>query len=94
MGLALLARYRSAKKDPDPDNTASFLAAEASVSGLSSREIEVMRLLVVGRSNRQVAGALFIRRCTAVKGVGAILAKVNFSSHAEAVVYALHDAPV
>ena len=57
--------------------------------GLSARELEVLRLLVAGKSDREIADALFISPRTASKHVGAILAKLDVASRAEAAVLAL-----
>jgi DNA-binding CsgD family transcriptional regulator len=47
--------------------------------GLTSRELEVLRLLAEGRTDRDIAGALFISRRTASNHVAAILAKLDVS---------------
>lgn len=52
--------------------------------GLTAREIEVMRLLVEGRSDRQIAEALFISHRTVNSHVAHILAKLGVSARAEA----------
>ena len=56
---------------------------------LSSREIEVLRLLADGASNRDVSKALFISRHTAEHHVEHILAKLGVTSRTAAVAYAL-----
>ena len=58
---------------------------------LTSRERQVLRLLVEGRSDKQNAGALFISRPTASKHVAAILAKLGAPSRAAAVAVAVRD---
>jgi DNA-binding CsgD family transcriptional regulator/tetratricopeptide (TPR) repeat protein len=55
-----------------------------SAPGLTPRELEVLRLLVDGRSNRQIAGALFISGKTASVHVTNILAKLGVHSRLEA----------
>jgi len=57
-------------------------------AGLTAREQEVLRLLVSGRSNPQIAEALFISRATARTHVGNILAKLGVGSRTEAADYA------
>jgi DNA-binding NarL/FixJ family response regulator len=54
------------------------------LAGLTSREREVLRLLVAGRSNREIAAALFIAPKTASVHVSNILAKLNAASRGEA----------
>jgi DNA-binding CsgD family transcriptional regulator/tetratricopeptide (TPR) repeat protein len=52
--------------------------------GLTARELEVLRLVADGRSNRQVADALFISVKTASVHVSNILAKLGVASRVEA----------
>ena len=54
------------------------------LAGLTSRETEVLRLLVAGRSNREIAAALFIAPKTASVHVSNILAKLGAASRGEA----------
>jgi DNA-binding CsgD family transcriptional regulator len=52
--------------------------------GLTAREHEVLRLLAVGRSNREIAAELFIAPKTASVHVSNILAKLHAASRTEA----------
>jgi DNA-binding CsgD family transcriptional regulator len=52
--------------------------------GLTSRELEVLRLVADGRSNGQIAETLFISRKTASVHVSNILAKLGVTSRVEA----------
>lgn len=52
--------------------------------GLTRRELEVLRLLVDGRTNRQIAGELFISEKTAGHHVSSILGKLDVAGRAEA----------
>jgi DNA-binding CsgD family transcriptional regulator/tetratricopeptide (TPR) repeat protein len=52
--------------------------------GLTPRELEVLRLVADGRSNRQIAEALFISAKTASVHVSNILAKLGVASRIEA----------
>ena len=56
---------------------------------LTGREREVLRLLAAGRTGREIADTLYISPRTASKHVGAILAKLDVASRAEAAVLAL-----
>ncbi|MFI6322615.1 AAA family ATPase [Nonomuraea sp. NPDC050556] len=52
--------------------------------GLTARELEVLRLLTAGRSNREIAGELFISVKTVSVHVSNILAKLGVGSRGEA----------
>ena len=60
------------------------LPPERGLAGLTPRELEVLRLLVEGRSNRQIAEQLFISGKTASVHVTNILAKLGVHSRLEA----------
>ncbi|MFE2061202.1 AAA family ATPase [Streptomyces sp. NPDC059467] len=62
------------------------------VSPLTAREQEVLRLLALGRSNRQIGEALFITGKTASVHVSNILAKLGAASRTEAVAIAYREA--
>jgi DNA-binding NarL/FixJ family response regulator len=57
------------------------------VSGetLSKREIEVLKLMAKGRSNKQIASALFVSESTVKSHGKTIFAKMNVVSRTEAV---------
>jgi DNA-binding CsgD family transcriptional regulator len=52
---------------------------------LSARELEVLHLMVEGRTNPEIAGALFITRRTAAAHVSSIMRKLGTTSRVEAV---------
>jgi DNA-binding NarL/FixJ family response regulator len=56
---------------------------------LSPREIEVLRLMAAGKSNREIAEALFISRHTVSTHVRNILAKTGSANRAEAAAFAV-----
>jgi DNA-binding NarL/FixJ family response regulator len=56
--------------------------------GLTSRELEVLRLIARGRSNREIATALVISERTVARHVQNIFAKLRVSSRASASVFA------
>jgi DNA-binding CsgD family transcriptional regulator/tetratricopeptide (TPR) repeat protein len=60
------------------------LPPERALAGLTPRELEVLRLLVEGRSNRQIAEQLFISGKTAGVHVTNLLAKLGAHSRLEA----------
>ena len=57
--------------------------------GLSDREVEVLRLVARGLSNREVAGELHISRRTAEHHVQHIYAKIGVSTRAAAALFAM-----
>jgi DNA-binding CsgD family transcriptional regulator len=60
------------------------LPAEQRLAGLTPRELEVLRLLVEGRTNRQIAEQLFISGKTASVHVTNLLSKLGVHSRLEA----------
>jgi len=72
-----------------PPEVASRLADRVSRSELSGRELEVLRLLVSGRRNREIASALDITEGTVKLHVSSILGKLGVADRTEAVTVAL-----
>jgi DNA-binding CsgD family transcriptional regulator len=60
-----------------------------SPSGLSQREIDVLRLLAQGHTDREIAAMLFVSRRTASTHVRHIYDKLNVSSRVAATAWAL-----
>jgi NarL family two-component system response regulator LiaR len=56
--------------------------------GLSQREVEVLRLIALGKSNRDIADDLVISLRTVVHHVTSILNKIGAANRTEAAVYA------
>jgi DNA-binding CsgD family transcriptional regulator/pimeloyl-ACP methyl ester carboxylesterase len=86
-GLAAIEAFVA---DLPPGPPQGFVESEAGAlpDGLSSRELEVLRLLAQGKSNPQIAEALFITRNTVQNHVSSILIKTNLGNRAQAAVYA------
>ena len=59
--------------------------------GLTKREMEVLELLVQGLNNPEIAEELVVSRATAKAHVSHILAKLDVSNRAEAIVLALRN---
>jgi DNA-binding CsgD family transcriptional regulator len=59
-------------------------AGQIERAGLSERELEILRLVAVGRTNREIARALFLSPRTVDMHVRNILAKLGCRSRAEA----------
>ena len=66
-------------------------AAAGSNSGLSLREIEVLRLIAAGRSNPQIADELVISINTVQRHVSNIFAKIGAANRTEAAGYATRN---
>jgi DNA-binding NarL/FixJ family response regulator len=81
----------------DPDAVAAVLGAAGHAvrrrrtlpAGLTAREVEVLRLLVLGLSYKQIAQELVISRKTAGAHVEHIYAKLGVSNRARASLFAM-----
>ena len=79
IGLKLQIEAQPAPKPTYPD-------------GLTGREVEVLRLVASGRSNREIGEQLFIALNTVARHVSNIFSKTDSSNRAEAATYAnQHD---
>ncbi|MHB1295521.1 MAG: response regulator [Anaerolineae bacterium] len=58
---------------------------------LTEREVDVLRLVAQGQSNREIAAALFISEATARTHVSNILGKLHLASRTQAALYALRE---
>lgn len=72
-----------------PAEVATRLADRVSRSQLSTRELEVLRLMVGGRRNREIAHSLDISEGTVKLHVSSILGKLSATDRTEAVTRAL-----
>jgi DNA-binding NarL/FixJ family response regulator len=68
-----------------PPDIAVELAEHATEDELSSREIEVLRLIAVGNSNKQIGEQLFVGEATVKSHVTNILSKLSANDRAHAV---------
>lgn len=87
--LLIAIRKAAAGQRHIPAEVAARLADRVAGSRLSAREIEVLRLLVSGRRNREIAGALTITEGTVKLHVSSILEKLGADDRTEAVTMAL-----
>jgi ATP/maltotriose-dependent transcriptional regulator MalT len=68
------------------------LASAPAAHGLSPRELEVLRLVAAGKSNREIASALVISEHTVARHLQNIFAKLGLSSRTAATAFAFeHD---
>ena len=77
-GQALAARLAVAPPPRRPSHPA----------GLSARELQVLRLVAAGKTNRQIAADLFISERTVERHVSNIFNKLGVSTRAAATAYA------
>jgi DNA-binding CsgD family transcriptional regulator len=82
LGMAALASRT------DPEKVAHPAPASDLPDGLSAREVEVLRLVAHGSSNREIGEALHISQNTVANHVRAILQKTGCANRTEAAAYA------
>jgi DNA-binding CsgD family transcriptional regulator len=100
---AALDAFRTLGARRDADEAAQLLRAlgvrapavpsPRQPGGLTPREREVLRLVVEGLSNQQIADRLFLSKRTVEHHVGHILAKLGVGTRAEALAHALRRPP-
>jgi ATP/maltotriose-dependent transcriptional regulator MalT len=61
------------------------------LDGLTQREVEVLRLIALGKSNRQIGDELFISLNTVESHVSNILTKIHASNRTDATRYAIRN---
>jgi predicted ATPase/DNA-binding CsgD family transcriptional regulator len=71
------------------DTTSPSPRPPAYPDGLTEREVEVLRLIAKGRSNRRIAEELFITENTVANHVKNVLSKTQSSNRTEAAAYAV-----
>jgi ATP/maltotriose-dependent transcriptional regulator MalT len=78
---------------PDRSRVDSLLGAKSrDAHGLSARELEVLRLVAAGKSNREIAAALVISEHTVARHLQNIFSKLGLSSRTAATAFAFeHD---
>ncbi|MGH2806625.1 MAG: LuxR C-terminal-related transcriptional regulator [Actinomycetota bacterium] len=75
--------------DPDMRHIDETLGGRHRANGLSAREQEVLRLVAVGRSNKQIATELFISENTVARHIQNIFVKLGAGSRTEATAIAM-----
>ena len=84
-GLMECVRRVHGGKTVVPPELAAKLAERLSGESLSARELEVLKLLAEGRSNKEIGNSLFISEGTVKTHAKSIFAKLNAISRTEAV---------
>jgi DNA-binding NarL/FixJ family response regulator len=87
--LAAVRAIARGKTYIDPSVSGQILRATAPNEDLTPREIEVLRQLALGRSNKEIAGALSIGDETVKTHVGNVFSKLQVENRAQAIVQAL-----
>jgi DNA-binding NarL/FixJ family response regulator len=73
-----------------PVHLANKLAERVRGGSVSEREIDVLKLMAQGKSNKEIGSVLFVSAGTVKSHVKSIFAKLNVNSRAEAVANAAH----
>lgn len=73
----------------DPHLARQILHGGAPHDDLTTREVEVLRQVALGRSNKEIAEALFISEETVKTHVGHLFSKLQVENRAQAIVQAL-----
>jgi DNA-binding NarL/FixJ family response regulator len=93
LGMRALEARLTARLSPltPPPPVTALPSQWASPDGLSQREMEVLRLVAAGKSNREIADALCISLNTVATHVRNILTKTGTANRTEAAAYALRQ---
>ncbi|MEO8718128.1 MAG: response regulator transcription factor [Burkholderiales bacterium] len=73
---------------PDTARVAALMHSEALAHGLSPRELQVLRMVATGKSNKAIANALFLSVKTIDRHLSNIFTKLDLRSRAAATAYA------
>jgi NarL family two-component system response regulator LiaR len=87
--LAAVRAVARGKTYIDPSVSRQILRATVPYEDLTPREIEVLRHLALGRSNKEIADALSIGDETVKTHVGNVFSKLQVENRAQAIVQAL-----
>ncbi len=87
--LAAVRAVARGKTYIDPSVSRQILQATAPPADLTMREIEVLRQVALGRSNKEIADALSISDETVKSHVGNLFSKLQVENRAQATVQAL-----
>ena len=87
--LAAVRAVARGKTYIDPSVSRQMIQATATNDDLTPREIEVLRQLALGRSNKEIADALSISDETVKTHVGHVFSKLQVENRSQAIVQAL-----
>ena len=77
--------------DPEAGKPVAFAEVDATVRHLTTREVEVLRLLAGGESNRAIADSLCLSLRTVERHITNIYAKIGARGRADATAFALRN---
>lgn len=80
LGMAISGRERSRRK-----NSEKFVAADPAGLGISVREMDVLKLIGAGCSNREISERLFISESTVKSHVASLFVKLDVRRRTQAV---------
>jgi DNA-binding NarL/FixJ family response regulator len=84
--------FRDLGATPDLARIEALTRKSQAVGGLTARELEVLRLVAAGKTNRSIATDLFLSEKTVARHLSNIFTKLGLSSRAAATAYAYeHD---
>jgi two-component system, NarL family, response regulator LiaR len=87
--LAAVRAVARGKTYLDPSVTGQILQVRVTQDDLTPREVEILRQLALGRSNKEIADALSIGDETVKTHVGHVLSKLQVENRAQAIIQAL-----
>jgi DNA-binding NarL/FixJ family response regulator len=77
---------------PDAEHVRSLLHPHGQrVSRLTNREVDVLRLVAQGRTNREIGATLFVSEHTVARHLSNIFSKIGVTSRAAATAYAYEN---
>ena len=88
---AALEVFRRLGAEPDARRVQGLLGGGPRPKGLSEREVEVLKLVAAGRSNKEIAVALFISENTVARHLQNIFGKLGVASRAGATSVAIKE---
>jgi DNA-binding CsgD family transcriptional regulator len=83
-----IRRYCLRGKDDTPFASIPAATTMTPPDGLSTRQLEVLRLIAIGKTNQQIADELFVTHATVAGHVRNIFNKIAVANRAEAASYA------